>query len=488
MFGQHAQMHATCPQDRVAAVDFFSPQQIMTVEAAPDQNVTAHLRGVPPTCVDIPIEFPCASHTPNRPPMWYCVYEANHGNETLGPFSAVVMPHVVHAAAPPMAYAVVLHCPVPRYDELVRIAGADANDGLLTVTLTIAHGSRAPGVVGMRLPFEGLVGGDGITFAGLPIPPSPPPPQLPPTRPPQLPPPLMPPVSHNETEVYAFVDTMQTLLVRWPGQFRIKVWGAAGGSSHGSSGAWRGGSGAYVAADCTVPMDTTLYIVVGEGGLSGTDDSGSVRGYGSGGLAGCCGYSSGYGGSGGGLSGVFFGASPTHANALIVAGAGGGSGGNYGGNGGGGGYASGQNGANGYYADGANCYGRGATQSQGGTGGTGGRRGNGGAGGALTGGDGHRTTGTAAGGGGAGWFGGGAAAGYYCAGGGGSSYIDSTRCTLVRHTDGEVGSGMPSNNNVAPDHPSALHDSDYVSGVAVTGRKQEQAGHGLVVLKFVPPE
>ena len=298
----------------------------------------------------------------------------------------------------------------------------------------------------------------------------------------QPPPPLMPPIVHNETEVYAFMGTLQTLLVRWPGQFRIKVWGAAGGSSHGSSGAWRGGSGAYVAADCTVPMDTTLYIVVGEGGLSGTDDSGSVRGYGSGGLAGCCGYSSGYGGRGGGLSGVFLGASPTQANALIVAGAGGGSGGNYGGNGGGGGYARGQNGAGGYSADGANCDGRGATQSQAGTGGYGGRRGDGGDGGALIGGDGHRTTGTAAGGGGAGWFGGGAAAGYYCAGGGGSSYVDEARCTLVKHIDGEVGSGVPSSIGAAPDHPSAQRDSDYVSGVAVTGLKREQAGHGLVVI------
>ena len=102
--------------------------------------------------------------------------------------------------------------------------------------------------------------------------------------------------------------------------------------------------------------------------------------------------------------------------------------------------------------------------------------------GALIGGDGHRTTGTAAGGGGAGWFGGGAAAGYYCAGGGGSSYVDEARCTLVKHIDGEVGSGVPSSIGAAPDHPSAQRDSDYVSGVAVTGLKREQAGHGLVVI------
>ena len=474
-FGQHAKLSASCPADRQPAVDFFKPLQLADIVNNPGQNVTAQLRGVPYTCVDIPIDEPCASHTRDRPGNFFCLYTGTQGTETVGPLSAEVVPHYIEPSALPVAYAVVLHCPAPSFDGIVRISGPTSASGAAQATLSIAHGTRTPGEVGVNIPFEGMVGGDEVSFVELPTPPSPP----------SLPPPSVPPFTHHPVERFVYSgDEVQTLQIKTGEPFIMKAWGAAGGSSHGTSGVWRGGSGAYVAAQCTLPYATTLYIRVGQGGGSGTADTGRERAYGGGGKAGCCDYASGYGGGGGGLSGVFLTDALSQDSALLVAGAGGGSGGNHGGNGGGGGFARGQDSTDGYFGDGSNCYGRGGGQSAGGAGGYGGRTGNGGPGGALRGGDGHSSQGTSAGGGGSGWYGGGAAAGYYCGGGGGSSFVDSSRCTLIKSVDGQVGSGVPSGNSAAPAHPSADHDSSYIPGVAVAGKYREAGGDGLVVLNY----
>ena len=45
-FGKHAHLSATCPQDRLSVVDFFHPTTVHDLPASPDQNITAHLRGV----------------------------------------------------------------------------------------------------------------------------------------------------------------------------------------------------------------------------------------------------------------------------------------------------------------------------------------------------------------------------------------------------------------------------------------------------------
>ena len=469
-FGEHAQLRATCPQDRSAVVDFFAPTTIESLRLSPDQNVTAHLRGVPSTCVDIPMDEPCASHSPDRPPKFYCIYTGPAGSATLGPFAAVRVADYVDPSLPPVAIAVVLHCPTPAVETIQSIVPDAQHTGIASTTLAIAHGSRTPGVMKRNLTFEGDDGGDVISFAGLPMPPSAPPPPPPPL-------PSVPPFTHNPIEVFQ-KTSLQQFTISTTRQFRIKAWGAAGASSFAHN--YRGGSGAYVVAECTLPLGTEVTIVVGAGGVAASHAANTKRAFGGGGMSGCCSYGT-PGGGGGGLSGVFIGNPWTQDNALVVAGAGGGAGGAHGGNGGGGGYARGQDSTNGYSGDGGNCYGRGASQSAGGVGGYNGRQQAGSGGGALVGGDGGRSSGKASGGGGAGWYGGGAAAGYYCGGGGGSSYVNTDKCKHISHVDGQVGSGVASSSSTPSDHQSSS-DLDYVSGVAVTGARQAPGGPGLVVI------
>ena len=81
----------------------------------------------------------------------------------------------------------------------------------------------------------------------------------------------------------------------------FKIW-AAGGGGTADTGAGAG-SGGYVEGTTYQASGTTLYLVVGQGGTAGA---------------------SGRGGGGGGYSGVFTGGTPSQANALLIAGGGGG--------------------------------------------------------------------------------------------------------------------------------------------------------------------
>ena len=88
----------------------------------------------------------------------------------------------------------------------------------------------------------------------------------------------------------------------------VKLWGAAGGTDSSPGGSHNGGGGAFVSATLSFTSDgTDLIFSVGQGGLVGQKG--------------------GSGGNGGGYSGVFLG-SKTHANSLLIAGAGGGAGDN----------------------------------------------------------------------------------------------------------------------------------------------------------------
>ena len=226
--------------------------------------------------------------------------------------------------------------------------------------------------------------------------------------------------------------------------------------------------------ECSVASGTELSIVVGEGGKGGSVNQ--HQNFGGGGQGGGQ-YHVYFAGGGGGLSGVFTGNPWTQANALIVAGAGGGASGAHAGHGGGGGYPAGQDGAGGYSADNPPlCNGKGGSATAGGAKGTNGRNGRGTDGVALAGGNGRNAV---AGGGGSGWWGGGGASGYYCSGGGGSSWFKSGTCTLLKSVDGQVGSGVAHS-----DHPSKSFDSEYVSGAAVAGNYGQNAGNGYVVLEF----
>jgi hypothetical protein len=103
----------------------------------------------------------------------------------------------------------------------------------------------------------------------------------------------------------------------------VSLWGAGGGSAFGST-TGGGGAGAYVTGDLSVTSGESLTLIVGGGGETGA----GTGGFGGGGNGGAGGAGingpSPNGAGGGGLSGIFSSSTIIGANALVVAGAGGG--------------------------------------------------------------------------------------------------------------------------------------------------------------------
>ena len=198
----------------------------------------------------------------------------------------------------------------------------------------------------------------------------------------------------------------------------VKAWGAGGGG--GNLGI--GGGGGFASGVLSVTPGEQLTVAVGSGGGAGVSYP-NIGGYNLGGHSGSKGTAIvGPGGAGGGLVGVFYGATVTQANALLIAGSGGGGShsGTYGGRGGG---LSGGSPVHSYGQTGGP-----GTQSAGGAAGTSPTKGTNGS--ALTGGVGDSTheggSAYSGGGGGAGYFGGGGGTSD-APGGGGSGFCHPSR-------------------------------------------------------------
>ncbi len=141
------------------------------------------------------------------------------------------------------------------------------------------------------------------------------------------------------TQSFNYVsDTLQTFTVPdGVTLLKVKMWGPGGGTGN-YSGSGGGGAGGYSTGFLTVTPGEVLYLAVGSGGKKPTSTNPGPGGLGGwpGGGFGTAGDASGAGG--GGLTGIFSDNSITQANALIIAGGGGGSTGfgNFGAGGGGG--------------------------------------------------------------------------------------------------------------------------------------------------------
>ena len=205
----------------------------------------------------------------------------------------------------------------------------------------------------------------------------------------------------------------------------ITMWGGGGGAGiqNGS-----GGGAGYSTGQFAFQSGQSYYILVGQGGRSGSGGT-ALGGGGSADVN---------RGGGGGYTGLFSGTSAVHANSIMIAGGGGGAGGGSGsGPGGAGGGSSGQagNGGSGVQPGGG-------TQSAGGAGGSGG----GTSGSALTG-------GSSLSGGGGGYYGGGSGGdngSYAPGGGGGSGYLAgnvSSGTTTTGSTTTPAQSSNPLRNN-----------------------------------------
>lgn len=238
----------------------------------------------------------------------------------------------------------------------------------------------------------------------------------------------------------------------------IKTWGAGGGGDN----ATQGGAGGFTTATYEIDTGTTLYVWVGTGGAGSPRIGASGAGGSPGG--GTTGGTGGGGAGGGGYSGVFTSSSLAQANALVIAGGGGGESNHAGsGPGGAGGGTNGENAGGSFGA-------AGGTQTEGGAGNNQGADGS-----ALQGGGGGGTSG-----GGGGWFGGGEGGdngSTHSAGGGGSGYYrQSSLPTAISFTSGATYAG---NNGTPPSQGTS--DSDYPGGsVSYGGGNPGSSGYVVI--------
>ena len=254
-------------------------------------------------------------------------------------------------------------------------------------------------------------------------------------------------------------------------------WGAGGGRGN-TPGPGYGGGGNGVRGNFSFSNDSTLTLMVGEGGKApgnsypcGSPHSASTDGApylaGNAGFpdGGCATYSAGGGGGSSRIAKVLV-PYPTRNNSpieyMLIGGAGGGGIGYTDDSGtidGRGGYPSGYNGG-GFYSSGedSGCCGGGGTQSAGGDNGTAGRQPAGFDGAKYLGGNSGPIGGGAGGGG---YYGGGGAGGYYAVGGGGSGYIHPS-CTSTASFNGPDSERAAASDD--PANPGTLTVANYARG------------------------
>ena len=217
------------------------------------------------------------------------------------------------------------------------------------------------------------------------------------------------------TETFTYTGSQQTFDVpSGVSQVTIRCYGAGGGAGHNFNAADEpGGTGGYGETTISVSGGETLYVYVGEQGVSATSSSRGAGGW-NGGAAGG-GNGNAHGGGGGGASDVRQGGTSL-SDRVAVGGGGGGGGGAFGSDnstgGGNGGGSSGSDGQEDSFEFEYGSAGSGGTQSSGGSGGSAGDAGSNGGSGSFGSGGG--------GGGGDTYTGGGGGGGYYGGGGGGS--------------------------------------------------------------------
>ena len=367
--GGRAVLHASCEADTPYVYGMI-PLLVDWTDGAPSEELTVEFHNVPTTCLDVPIDQPCARHSVLTPPLFWCVFEpadAGGGRVVTGPVAAYR--HIVKdSEGATLGYAVRANCTWPAWNALRSVY-----DGSGTLSLKMIMSFFAPaGALAKTIPFGGVNGGNTIQISGLPTPPMMPPPFLPPPPPPPPSP---------KYKVVAF-----------------KLWGAAGGSDGTND---LGGGGGFTIATYHVTKSLTVTAVAGTGGDNGARSDGGGSGGSPQGAQGMQG-----GSGGGGLVGVFIDSSKSQNTALVIAGSGGGSTlHNPNSNAGAGG---GESGGTGSVANGS---GKGGTQSENGGSGCSGMAG---------------CTCNGGGGGGAGYFGGGGGCDRGSAhgdGGGGSGFI-----------------------------------------------------------------
>lgn len=158
-----ATIQATCASD-TPAVHAVHPQVIHGY--AGNRTLTVVFRNVPASCVDVPIDEPCAASSASMTPaLFYCVYTGPEGKASQGPFFAHRVLDELEGVK--LGIAVHLSCPLPSQETLITISGRGSGNAGVSLNVDVVYGK--PDTPEARsIAFAGVPDGNRLTFsAGL---------------------------------------------------------------------------------------------------------------------------------------------------------------------------------------------------------------------------------------------------------------------------------------------------------------------------------
>ena len=158
-----------CAADLTPSFKYPSCAPLSCLLGEDDTTVKAYLDGVPPSCVNVAIDQPCADSS-DHPLLFWCTWTHESGGIIKkGPYRAVYTPEMVTGTSELLALKVYVECTVPTLAELQFVG---QHVPMVNMTLGVVHHGSGESVA---IPFAGIEDGDVVTIPGPRAPPSPPP-------------------------------------------------------------------------------------------------------------------------------------------------------------------------------------------------------------------------------------------------------------------------------------------------------------------------
>ena len=177
-----ATLSASCGSAEQPTITCLSPRQFESHEQ--NMSVQVLLGNVAPSCLAISTRrIPCAIIETDREdpfagdPLFYCKFIGQSESTVTGPVYANAT--AIDARDPALGYRITATCPVPSYNDLLRLGPYDGNQDRYDLNVSMMYWAATES----EFAFEGAPGGQIITFWRLPAPPPPSPPYPPPFSP-----------------------------------------------------------------------------------------------------------------------------------------------------------------------------------------------------------------------------------------------------------------------------------------------------------------
>ena len=132
-----ARLKASCLDDAPRWV-VLSPTTVKAHTAETPNSINVSFISVPPSCVDVPIEKPCADQSDMpRPALFWCSFSGSGGSEVMGPYHAFTVPQSAHGIS--LGLEVRLECKLPPMESLERAAGYRGDGTVQTLNVSVSH-------------------------------------------------------------------------------------------------------------------------------------------------------------------------------------------------------------------------------------------------------------------------------------------------------------------------------------------------------------